>query len=63
MITDGRFFSVRMLNVEAQSDRTFSDTPVTQKWETRAHACGNNGTHVHSLALTTVALSYKERFP
>ena len=31
MITDGRFFSVRMLNVEAQPDRTFSDTPVTQK--------------------------------
>lgn len=33
MITDGRFFSVRMLNVEVQPDGTFSDTPVTQKWE------------------------------
>ena len=63
MITDGRFFSVRMLNVEAQPDGTFSDTPVTQKWETRAHACGNNGTHVQSLAHATVALSYKEHFP
>lgn len=31
MITDGRFFSVRMLNAEAQPDGTFSDTPVTQK--------------------------------
>ncbi len=31
MITDGRFFSVRMLNVEVQPDGTFSDTPVTQK--------------------------------
>ena len=44
MITDGRIFSVRMLNVEAQPDRTFSNTPVTQKWETRAHTCTNIGT-------------------
>lgn len=28
MITDGRFFSVRMLNVEAQPDGTLTDTPV-----------------------------------
>lgn len=44
MIIDGHFLSVRTINVEVQSDGTFSGSSVTQKWEIRAHACGDNGT-------------------